>query len=216
MPNPTTPNWVQKLSAALKADPKRTGAAAVLLAILVAMAGKTLLRGGPGKSTPAAASAGASRGSGSARNGGGDKNASGGSLSRYSAAAAVALQNWADAPPVPVSRNVFAVNMDYFPMEGSRTAQSDAPEDGFWVKLEKSLAQQTDQRIKHENLVASYAQQASELKLQSIVMGSQPKAMLNGELVGEGSIVAGFRVLKIEARRLIVEREGIRLEIQMK
>jgi hypothetical protein len=39
--------------------------------------------------------------------------------------------------------------------------------------------------------------------------------MVNGELVGEGGVVADFRVLKIEARRLIVEREGIRLEIKM-
>ena len=54
------------------------------------------------------------------------------------------------------------------------------------------------------------------MKLQSTMMGPQPKALVNGELVGEGDVVAAFRVLKIEARRIIVEREGIRLEIQMK
>jgi len=48
------------------------------------------------------------------------------------------------------------------------------------------------------------------------MMGPQPKALVNGEFVGEGSVVASFRVLKIEARRMIVEREGIRLEIVMK
>jgi hypothetical protein len=47
-------------------------------------------------------------------------------------------------------------------------------------------------------------------------MGPQPKAMVNGELVGEDSVVANFRIVQIEARRIIVEREGIRLEIQMK
>jgi hypothetical protein len=40
--------------------------------------------------------------------------------------------------------------------------------------------------------------------------------MVNGKLIGEGSVVAEFRVLKIEARRIVVEREGIQLEIQMK
>jgi len=54
------------------------------------------------------------------------------------------------------------------------------------------------------------------LKLQSTVMGPQPSAMVNGEMVREGSVVAGFRVLKIEARRMIVEREGIKLAILMK
>jgi hypothetical protein len=55
-------------------------------------------------------------------------------------------------------------------------------------------------------------------------MGAVPKAVVNGEMVGEGSVAASgagdtrvsFRVLKIEARRIIVEREGIKLEIQMK
>jgi hypothetical protein len=40
--------------------------------------------------------------------------------------------------------------------------------------------------------------------------------MVNGDLVGEGSVVANFRIVSIEARRIIVEREGIRLEIDMK
>ena len=40
--------------------------------------------------------------------------------------------------------------------------------------------------------------------------------MINGKLIAEGDVVASFRVLKIEPRRIIVEREGIRLEILMK
>jgi hypothetical protein len=46
-------------------------------------------------------------------------------------------------------------------------------------------------------------------------MGPNPRAVINGELVGEGDVVAEFRVLKIEARRIVIEREGIRLEITM-
>ena len=54
---------------------------------------------------------------------------------------------------------------------------------------------------------------ASKLQLQTIVMGASPRAVIDGEMVGIGSVVAGFRVSKIEARRIIVEREGIKLEI---
>jgi hypothetical protein len=43
-----------------------------------------------------------------------------------------------------------------------------------------------------------------------------PKALIDGELVGEGDVVAGFRVLKIGARGIVIEREGIVLEILMK
>jgi hypothetical protein len=39
------------------------------------------------------------------------------------------------------------------------------------------------------------------------------KAMVNGTLVEEGDTVSGFKILKIEARRMVVEREGIRLEV---
>jgi hypothetical protein len=104
-------------------------------------------------------------------------------------------------------------------MDGPKTGSAGVREradDGFWARLEKSLAVQADQKDKRENQKANYIKAAAELKLQSTMMVAQPKALLNGELVGEGDVVADFRVVKIEARRVIVEREGIRLEIQMK
>jgi hypothetical protein len=59
-------------------------------------------------------------------------------------------------------------------------------------------------------------QEAEQLRPTSTIPGANPKAMINGMLVGEGDVVASFRVIKIEARRILVEREGIRLEIPMK
>jgi len=57
------------------------------------------------------------------------------------------------------------------------------------------------------------------MQIASTFMGGgdgRPKALIDGVLVGEGEVVAGFRVLKIEPRRVIFEREGIRLEVPMK
>ena len=73
-------------------------------------------------------------------------------------------------------------------------------------------------------LLENLQQQASQLSLQTTVMGMKPKAVVNGELVGVGDVVASgtgesrttFRVLKIEPRRIIVEREGIKLAVPMK
>lgn len=129
-----------------------------------------------------------------------------------------ALQKWAEQAAAPISRNLFSVRLEYFPTDGSKTrGGEDSREDqGFWGRLEKSLSLQADQKDKRENQIAHYKARAAELRLQSTMMGPQPKAMVNGELVGEGDVVAQFRVLKIEARRIIVEREGIRLEILMK
>jgi hypothetical protein len=50
----------------------------------------------------------------------------------------------------------------------------------------------------------------------STLMGPHPKAMVNGQMVGEGEVVAQFRVTEIRARSVVVEREGIKLEIPMK
>jgi hypothetical protein len=90
--------------------------------------------------------------------------------------------------------------------------------------LEKSLTLRADVRRERQILMENLQQQASQLRLQTTVMGASPKAVIDGELVGEGDVVAArsgdgrasFRVLKIEARRIIVEREGIKLAIQMK
>jgi hypothetical protein len=66
--------------------------------------------------------------------------------------------------------------------------------------------------------------QARQIRLQSTLMGGpHPAALMNGQMVREGDVVATgsgasrttYRVLKIEARRVILEREGIRSEIPL-
>jgi hypothetical protein len=58
--------------------------------------------------------------------------------------------------------------------------------------------------------------EAGRLHLQSVVMGTSPRAMVDGQLLAEGDVVANFRVLRIEARGITVEREGIKLEVTFK
>jgi hypothetical protein len=82
--------------------------------------------------------------------------------------------------------------------------------------MAKSFQVQADQKDKREYLIANYTAQAQQLKIESIMLGPQPRARVNGKFVGEGSVVAEFRVLKIEPRRIVVEREGIKLAIDMK
>jgi hypothetical protein len=128
------------------------------------------------------------------------------------------LRDWLAEPARPISRNLFAVKLDYYPSDPSRPPE--APKwtaDGeFWAKLEKSLILQADQQGRRDNLVANYEAAAGRIRLDSIMMGPQPQAMIDGKLVRVGDVAAGFRVLKIEPRRIVIEREGIKLEIQMK
>jgi hypothetical protein len=141
------------------------------------------------------------------------------------AEASGALRTWLNAPLAPVNRNLFAVNLNYYPKEGNRTStEPSSAGAGFWGELAKSVSAKADQSKERQILLENLQQQASQLRLQTTVMGMKPKAVVNGELVGVGDVVASgtgesrttFRVLKIEARRIIVEREGIKLAVPMK
>lgn len=203
-------NFIAELGNSLKADPKKTGSLGVLALLLAVLVGRQFIGG---KAKPDSASAAAV---GNKVDAVSTAQKSTLSLSKPSSAAAEALQKWSEAPAAPISRNLFAVRMDYFPLDGSRTTQNGAEDEGFWVKLEKSMSLRTDERQRRENQVASFKVEAEKLKLESIMLGASPRAMIDGQLVGEGNVVASFRVIKIEARRVIIERDGIMLEIQMK
>ena len=134
-----------------------------------------------------------------------------------SAAGVAALAEWRKEPVSPIVRNLFTLQPDQFGQQG------DAPvgpvtrvEDGFWDELAKSLSSQADQNKQRQIRTENAVRDAGRMQLQTIVMSASPKAVIDGEMVGEGSVVAGFRVSRIEARRIIVEREGIKLEIPMK
>jgi hypothetical protein len=178
----------------------------------MALTGSATPQPAAGYTAPAPAGSGAddasSSGSGSNGSRGRGSGGSGGDLHRWLAADV----------PVVMSRNLFAVRLDYFPTDGSRPRENSRTQkdETFWDALAKSISSEADQQERRKNLVQNLRDQADRLQLLSTVMGAKPKAMINGELVGEGDVIAAFRVIRIEARRVIVEREGIRLEITMK
>jgi hypothetical protein len=209
MPAMTTQTLWDRIVAAVRKDPKRAGILTVLVAILAVLQVRLQMNHGEGGSRATAAL------TAQADNSAPTPSISGAPLSKPQDAAA-ALRAWADAPSVPINRNLFAVNLDRFPQDGARTAVPNMSTSGFWDELAKSMTLRADVRKERQILVENLQQQAGQMRLQSTVMGATPKAIINGELVGEGDVVASFRVLKIEPRRIIVEREGIKLEIQMK
>lgn len=130
--------------------------------------------------------------------------------------ATVQLQQWLAGPIKPLTRDLFRVNLDLYPVDPSRSATSATDLAKNIKPGDKSQATAADVKMARQVLIENLRQQASELKLQSTMMGVSPKALINGELVGEGDVVASFRVVKIEARGIVVEQEGIQLEILMK
>jgi hypothetical protein len=51
------------------------------------------------------------------------------------------------------------------------------------------------------------------LRLSSTMLGPEPVALVNGQMYRVNDVVAGFRIVAIEDRRMIVERQGVRLAI---
>jgi hypothetical protein len=123
------------------------------------------------------------------------------------------LLNWARQPIVPMRRNLFAIPFDYYVNDQARSTSTSS--DGFWGLLAKSLSLQADQQSQRQARIDGIRTKARALQLQSIMFGAVPTAMINGDVVREGNVVEGFRILKIEPRRLIVESEGIELAIIM-
>jgi hypothetical protein len=199
-------NWIAKGKETLGASPKKAGALGFLFLVLVILWGK-LIFGGKG---PSSASAMTPRMPGDDHSGNSAVDASGHSLRLLDSA----LLAWARAPIVPVHRNLFAVPLDYYPQVGSQDGDLSGGS-GFWDRLAKSVSAHADQQEQRQILVDNVRIMAESLKLESTMLGSEPTAMVNSQMVREGDVIAGFHVLKIEARELIVEREGIRLAIGM-
>jgi hypothetical protein len=210
----------------VRAEPKKAAALALLLALMGMMWAKVLVsESGHGAGLPGRASASERHrrgGGGGAEGVGGRAGAwsdtrngarfGGGASSRDAAAS---LREWADGPINDAHRNLFLVKLEYFAKEASGEApRSRESGQGFWDELAKSLTVKADQEKARRILIGNLQAQASKLNLQSTVMsGGSTKAMVNGTLVEEGDTVGGFKILKIEARRMVVEREGIRLEV---
>jgi hypothetical protein len=197
----------QRLVTAVRADPKKAGVLTLLVVILLTMWVRMWAQPNPGPRRAVAATSPAPTALRA------DGEADGGEVVR-------ALAEWKAQPlPLAMGRNLFAADLDHFPRHGPHNPQTDAASalenQAFWDRVAKSMSDQADQRKERQVLVENLRLQAAKLRLQTTVMGAKPRAVINGELVGEGDVVASFRVWKIEARRVIVEREGIRLDIAM-
>lgn len=212
--------WQANLTAAARRDPKKATVLAVLIVILLVAVGRMAIGG---KASPARASASPP----------GPKQQMANTKTLRVAArrdSSAAMGQWLSSPAPKVQRNIFAMKLEYYTqvsIRKSKTARLLG--DKNLNEEEKSLQQQADDKKERQTLTESLQFEARQLKLTSTMMNATPTAIINGQMVREGDVVAsgpgetpqgapatGFRVLKVEPRRVIIEREGIKLEILMK
>jgi len=199
------PGWSNSMFRQVKAEPRKAAALALLLAVLVGMWVKIFIFGDPRPVTAGLV------------NGGNPRVDQSHIVNAPLSPAIRSLLDWTKKPITGTKRNLFSIKLDYFPVDGSRPMFSGDDADGFWDQLAKSLAAKADQEKVKGILRDNVRMQASRLDLQSTGMFSgMPKAMVNGTIVQEGDTIEGFRIVRIETKRIVVEREGIQVEVIFK
>jgi hypothetical protein len=198
-------SWSEKMLAAFRASPGRSSTVGGLVLILV-VAWARLLVMGHSPSTAHGAIAPVAPGAPAPIEP---------PAPRRSAETGPSLLQWVRQPIGPLARNPFAIPFDCYPRDGSKTAAQSADGNGYWDLLRKSMSARADQQEQRQILVDNVRIAAEALKLESTIVGPTPGAIVNGQMVREGSDIAGFHVLKIEARQVVVEREGVKLAVTM-
>ncbi len=187
-------SWPEKIGDALRGDPKRTALMSGLAVVMIVLWGRLLLSG------PASATASLIRRSVVAITE---------SPQQTSAApSSNPTLDWLAQPKAAVDRNLFAIHLDYYAKATGRTG-SKAGSDDSGSSTFNSNGQAN--QILLENLQT----QAARLKLQSTLLGNTPTALVNGQLVKAGDCIDGFTVVQIESRKIVVQQDGVTLDIAM-
>lgn len=212
-----TDTWLKdtqaKLTSVASRDPKKTLALAVLSVVLLAMGWKQL----GGKPATAAKAATDTPKAQPAPLNDSDR--------QVSTIDDQPVARWLSEPIKVLDRNLFQFQSEFFPRvdDAARGTARMVTDDSFWDQLAKSMSAQADSRKQKQIRIDNLQAAASKLRVQSTIMGNAPRAMVDGRMVRLGGSIeadAGgsgitFKVARIEARRIVIERDGIQIELPM-
>jgi hypothetical protein len=195
--NPTRPGLQTRFRAELRRAPTRAAVLGVLVVVfLIVGVSQVAKHVGWPKRSSAAARPGAAVPAPSKPTGGTAKAArpeSTGSLSELI------------GPARPrVSRDIFTPDETYFPIKTKDPAAA-AP------KAPKVLDPNAVAEAKRRETEA----RARALVLQTTVVGEFPTAMINGRVLRIGDAISGFKIVEISSRSCQLERNGIRVLLEM-
>ena len=100
-----------------------------------------------------------------------------------------ALRSWLSQPAPTLKRNDFLIRLDDFPIDPAHPG-SGVSDGTFWNDVEKSLSVQADQQDQRLSAVAAIQKEAEthparfSTLMGSTMMGTRPRAMVNGMLLG--------------------------------
>jgi hypothetical protein len=203
-PNPNSGGLAAQIKAALRRDPRRSGLLAILLLILAALWGKMFVGGNAPLEATASSLTPAQQISADTKS----------SQPISQSKGARTLTQWAKIPSAELDRNLFSVPFEYYSQDPAHPPKSKHTEQ---VQA-KSSATEADLLRERQNLAENLRKAAASLTLEGTVLGANPRAWVNGLLVGIGQPIGdtGFRIARIESRRVFIERDGVQIELSMK
>lgn len=208
---------------ALTSDKRRAGVLGGLVLVALVMWARAAL-----VSSSDDGGAGPAKASASAGSEGAAPNASGNAAPSGGAPAADALstpdQGAVQLPPVPpLARDLFAYSREYFPepVQTDSTAQEDpksAP-----AQVEISSDEEEPEETEDEQALLVRADAARWLRLRSLMLGKEPVAVIEStapkdprsSVIRVGESIAGFTLVSVAARTVMVERDGVQVELTL-
>jgi hypothetical protein len=109
-------------------------------------------------------------------------------------------------------RNLFLTRLDTFPRDVGTLQQPMRPGDPGAEAKSALIPADHNHDIPQSSLQA----EVSRIHLQSTMMHPVPRALVDGQVVGEGGFVGEFRVVRIELSRIVLERQGFQFRITLK
>lgn len=103
-----------------------------------------------------------------------------------------------------IVRDIFEPNSDFFPAL--------APQSGLPGAEGADSSPGADSRQVHEKLICG---QAALLKLQSIVVGNMPTAIVNNRVLRVGDFIEGFEIVRITPHSCVVCKENVEVPLSM-
>lgn len=133
------------------------------------------------------------------------------------------VAKWRQQPPAHLSRNLFVSELTQPPADAvaARTPLPGSEQDGlFWRQLEQALAFRADREQYRHSLGEAALRDLADLSVKTIVVGPDSRALIGERLVRVGDVIARgergpFTVAAIESKRVILARDGHRLEMTL-
>lgn len=86
----------------------------------------------------------------------------------------------------------------------------------FPATLPKPLQPEADERVANARRLEALRKEAkTHISLHGTMVGARPMAVINGEMRRQGEVIAGFRLKQVEAKHIVVERDGFELVIHV-